>query len=192
MVQILLRDDISIRVRQSCLRGIHSRSSPRYVLFPSGRVTYFGRDGSDLLPLIMEHYQQHPVSPVVRLSGGAQAVHTTISEPTWAIEFPYLCYAFIDRIEVDVSNRYPSSPSDSDLRIAVSTGNVYLLERVQRPPPKEVPDVQVPVVPVVRTIIKQVSRSQEPSTYLKYDASLMVSTARVHSVRIYGLALSLW
>jgi hypothetical protein len=200
MVKILMRDDLTPPVLVTCLKGLHLYAPPTYPLFPSGKVTKFGLDGGDLLQPILEHYRQHPVTPIVdyRKTVGIHirnlddfekyvSVHPTMYASTISIELPYLCYAFIRRVEIDVYDElYSLNKTDPGERIYVSTGDEYVMQRFQKVP--DLPETLPGHAPTMTTYCKTVQRSEEPSTYVKFDIGFF--PVHVNAIRIYGEAIS--
>lgn len=161
---------------------------PSWKVFPQKIARFSG----DLLPQLIAHYSTTAISPVVTKRRNVGILFNNTSDEFYdfqdylkkagvifgkymTIELPYMCYAYISHVEIDMTTQFPP-------RMNLTTGTDYL---------------KVPFVPAAPIFQKSTTQSTKslankktphvPSTYLTLFAGDFIS---ITGIRVYGDAIS--
>jgi hypothetical protein len=119
----------------------------------------------------------------------------------FTIELPYMCYAYVDRVEIDVNELYwvwdtkagefkknEQNKTGHKQRGYVAVGDEYNLEQF-RPVKEKKSRREGPGT--THTIVKKCKESTTPCYYITVSFGLTSDMQTVKAVRLYGKAISL-
>ncbi len=175
---------------------------PRLRYMPQ-KVTIF-EDG-DLLSQITAHYDNAALSPMIKCRRNLgiiiencnynfhdyreyiKANGGSFSTNMFAIEMPYMCYIYVDRIEVDGLSYYGSESKKTNGYVDV--GDEYIMNSF-RPVNQQKDQMITLIPPELKTFTKKCKENTRPGYYttISFGYSGYVT---VYAVRVYGKAISL-
>jgi len=174
---------------------------PRMRFMPQ-KVTVF-EDG-DLLPQIASHYKNAQLSPMIKwrrnlgilLENMQYQFHDYLEfmengvflTHMFTLELPYMCYAYVDHVEVDVSD-FVWGEEDKKGVGYVEVGNEYILSAFK---PFDKHKTKITLTAQNINVVKKKCRENDvPGYYITISFGLMNSYKTVNAVRMYGKAISL-
>lgn len=164
------------------------------------KATVFGEGEGDLLPQIMAHYEGAQISPVIKwrrnlgilLDNKPHQFHEfsevigdgcSVFVNKLTVELPYMCYAYVDRVEVDILDY---SWVQGEKECYVDMGDEYILQHFRPYTKQNSHDGTT----TISTIHKKCGDENEfPCYYLSVSFGLSKFHA-VKAVRVYGKAVS--
>jgi hypothetical protein len=165
-------------------------------LFLPQKLTVF-EDG-DILPHIIQHYNDTRLSPMIRCRRNVGIIMENMPHQFYdfqsysqapffasrfAIEFPYMCYVLVDRVEIDLIWS-PFLDSNEAINCCVDTGDEYIMRMFGTPDKAlEVDEAQVKTVSKTCT-----TGAEKPCHYLTVSFN---KYRTVVAIRVYGKAISL-
>ena len=174
---------------------------PKYKAFPM-QITRFS---GDLLPQIQSHYENkaHLISPIIEIRRNLGLLcqntavfpkfykfHEKMKNPFMTtdlyIEFPYMCYAFVERVEVDVEKK-SYIRDDKDRKINYTSGGIeYVFSSFCDPDAQSPDQSNTKQLTETLTLTHTHKKSKTPYTYFSIHLSQYDT---VHAVRLYGGAV---
>jgi hypothetical protein len=182
-------------IERLALARVATDSDPILRLQPT-TVTRFTE--GDLLPQIAKHYESAALAPVIRyrralgaIKGhqGLYTLNSLLKEGGYvfcdslAIEFPHLCYVYVQRVEIDVFQQ--SFDKEPVLDFRLSSGNDYIMRHFS-----EYKDTSrfTKSQEVTKTLSDENSEADRPSSYISISTKGYINLA---AVRVFGEALVL-
>ena len=176
-----------------CLKNLKIYSHPKLNIFPLNCIKFKG----NILNDIINHYNNTKISSIIefRRTVGIVIDNNTnnyydyqeyISENDIfsnyiSIEFPYMCYIYVSKIEFDVGEMY----NKSTIKINISKGNEYILQKYKN---YKLDDNIHNKSEIKHTIIKDnLELNINPSNYIMINISNYI---KICNIRIYGEAIS--
>lgn len=179
-------------------------ADPRLRVMPT-RKTILGGSTSELVDSVNQHYAGAVVSPVIQYRRelgviidnnpnqfykwsdvfsdcGCKGVCTS----SITIEFPYMCYAYVDKVEVDVDECY--GQREKETYIMVLTGDEYIMRPFRELRGKE-PFKIATIKPKVITLKHDHIEKNDLCTHIMISFGLS-QYQMVRNIRIYGKAVS--
>ncbi len=170
-------------------------------------VTVF--EEGDLLPQIISHYKGAGISPMIKwrrnvgiLLGNDPCQFHDYYEfmekapfiaNMFSIELPYMCYAFVDRVEVDVIGpdwdfvTQTMKKDDGKQKEHINVGYEYILDKFRPIDKKQ----SISTYSTTRTISRKCKENHSPTYYITWRFGLMSAFHTVAAIRVYGKAISL-
>ena len=198
-VNIIMENE-NIDIINKSLEGLVLHTNLKLNLFPSGRVQKFN---GNLLPQIINYYNLNYISPLIkyRRSLGIifenssfnyydyvsylKANNGIINADNISIEFPYLCYVYFEKLEIDFISKYYTT---KEIKINTHSGYDYLLKPMRKIRKISNENTIKNEDIITHTLIN--SNKDDPCVYIKISLNNILSID-IYDIRIYGEAISL-
>lgn len=179
----------------SILTCIGTYVDPRMRYLPQS-VTYFE---GNVLPQIIQYFKNKDISPLIqhRRNLGILIENSTSNfydfeehlengsfiAQNFTIEMPYMCYIFVDHVEIDVSSYWSNEQKD---KLHVCVGNEYIFsDFVELNKRDKEQKFEVPL----KTLAAKCS-DYKPGYYLTVSLGFL-NVHTIHAIRVFGKAISL-
>lgn len=201
------RDDINKDDVMICL----GTDVDQRLRFMPNKVTIF--EEGDILPQIVQHYKDSNISPMIKYRRNVGILlenkpydfynysEYMASGPflstMFTIEFPYMCYVYVDKIEVDIRDGFNILIDSNDSNISKKEKNIISYMTVGSDniqcsfrSVKEDRTENNNYISNIKTLSK-ICDDKKPGYYLTVSFGWMTSYQKVVNIRVYGKAISL-
>lgn len=198
-VNIIMENE-NIDIINKSLECLVVHTNLKLNLFPSGRVQKFN---GNLLPQLINYYNLNYISPLIkyRRSLGIifenssfhyydyvsylEANNGIINADNISIEFPYLCYVYFEKLEIDFIPKYYTT---KEIKINAHSGYDYLLKPMRKIQKISNENTIKNKDIITHTVINL--NKDDPCVYIKISLNDIVGFD-IYDIRIYGEAISL-